>query len=122
MFYDQNTTGVGGDLGSVTVHAAHMVGFHGMAPAPIDLSDRFAHREEREEEEKKVMERFEKLGNQLIHRSGMPDSGYDASIRDPAKRKLVAGLIGQSFVVAWNTIKANKDGTDFVAERLDRRG
>ena len=26
--------------------------------------------------------------------------------------------LGQSFVVAWNTIKANQDGTDFVAERL----
>jgi hypothetical protein len=118
VFYDQNTTGVGGDLGSVTIHASHMVGYHGMAPAPIDLSDRFADREEREEQEEKIMERFEKLGYQLIHRSGVGDSAYDASIRDPAKRKLVAGLIGQSFVVAWNTIKANKDGTDFVAERL----
>jgi cell division protease FtsH len=118
VFYDQNTTGVGGDLGSVSIHAAHMVGYHGMAPAPIDLSDRFADREEREEEEKKVMERFEKLGNQLLHRSAVPDGAYDASIRDPAKRRLVAALVGQSFVVAWNTIKANKDSTDFVAERL----
>ena len=32
VFYGQNTTGVGGDLGSATAQAAHMVGFHGMAP------------------------------------------------------------------------------------------
>ncbi len=32
VFYDQNTTGVGGDIGMVTCRAAQMVGRHGMAP------------------------------------------------------------------------------------------
>jgi cell division protease FtsH len=118
VFYDQNTTGVGGDLGSVTIHAAYMVGYHGMAPAPIDLSDRIADREEREEEEKRVMERFEKVGYQLMHRSTLPDGAYDATLKDPQKRKLIAGLLGQSFVVAWNTVKENREGTDYVAHRL----
>ena len=31
---------------------------------------------------------------------------------DPTKRKLVAGLIGQSFVVAWNTIRENREATE----------
>ena len=38
-------------------------------PAPIDLSDRIADKEEREKAEEKVMERFEKLGMQLMHRA-----------------------------------------------------
>lgn len=120
VFYDQNTTGVGGDLGSVTMHAAHMVSLHGMAPAPIDLADRIADREEREKEEERVMERFEKIGYQLMHRSGAATDGvpYTASMSDPQKRKLVAGLIGQSFVIAWNTVRENREGTEYVAERL----
>ena len=40
VFYGQNTTGVGGDVGSATAQAAEMVGFHAMAPSRVDLSDR----------------------------------------------------------------------------------
>ena len=69
VFYDQTTTGVGGDIGMVTWRAAQMVGRHAMGPAPIDLSDRIADKEEREKAEEKVMERFEKLGLQLMHRA-----------------------------------------------------
>ena len=64
------------------------------------------------------MQRFEKIGYQLIHRSGGNDSAYDASLKDPQKRKLVAGLVGQSFVIAWNTVRENRDGTEYVAEKL----
>src|SRR3712207_3620090 len=59
VFYGQNTTGVGGDVHSVTRQVARMVGFHAMAPAPIDLSDRIDDPEEREETTKRVMQRFE---------------------------------------------------------------
>jgi ATP-dependent Zn protease len=117
-FYGQNTTGVGGDLHSVTHHAAHMVSLAGMAPAPVDLSDRIADRDKREEEEKRVKERFEKIGYQIMHRSGGSDSAYDSSLKDPAKRTQVAGLLGQAFVIAWNTIRVNKDATETVADRL----
>jgi hypothetical protein len=124
VFYDQNTTGVGGDLGSVTHHSAHMVSLHGMAPAPIDLSDRIADREEREKEEQRVLARFEKLGYQLMHRSGssLDSAPYAASMGDTEKRRLVAGLIGQSFVIAWNTIRLNRAGTEYVADRLIEAG
>ena len=58
------------------------------------------------------MERFEKLGLQLMHRSARHDGRrpVQAALSDAAKRKLVAGLLGQAFVVAWNTIRVNKDG------------
>jgi cell division protease FtsH len=121
VFYGQNTTGVGGDVGSVTAQASHMVGFHAMAPAPIDLSGRIDDPEEREEAEERVMKRFEKLGAQIMQRSGgglMDGNPYVATLSDPEKRKLVTGLLGQAFVVAWNTVRYNREGTDYIANRL----
>ncbi len=117
-FYGQNTTGVGGDLHSVTVRAAHLVSLSGMGPAPIDLADRIADREEREQEEERVVKRFQKIGYQLMHRTSGGDSAYDAALKDPPKRDQVAGLLGQCFVIAWNTIQLNRQGTEYVAERL----
>src|SRR3954464_8143117 len=109
VFYGQNTNGVGGDLGMATSQAALMVGASGMAPAPIDLGDRVATKEEREKVEKEVTERFVKLGMKIMHRSsGMDESGFGAALRDGNKRKLAAQLIGQSFVVAYATIRANR--------------
>jgi SpoVK/Ycf46/Vps4 family AAA+-type ATPase len=123
VFYGQNTNGVGGDLGMATSQAALMVGASGMAPAPIDLDDRVADKEDREKVEKEVTERFIKLGMKLMHRSnGMDDSGFGAALRDGNKSKLAAGLLGQAFVIAYNTIKTNKDGTERVAERLIAEG
>jgi hypothetical protein len=125
VFYGQNTTGVGGDVGSATNQAAGMVGFHAMAPSAIDLSDRIADEERREEEEKRVTERFEKLGAQIMHRSGggmMDGNPFAATLGDGTKRKLVAGLLGQAFVVAYCTIRANRDGVDRVATRLVSEG
>jgi hypothetical protein len=125
VFYGQNTTGVGGDLNSATTQAAHMVGFHGMAPAAIDLSDRIEDPEAREQAERRTMERFEKLGAKIMHRSGsgmLDGNPYAETLGDPDKRRLACGLLGQSFVVAWNTIRRNEDGTRHVAERLMSAG
>jgi hypothetical protein len=35
---------------------------------------------------------------------------------------LAAALIGQSFVIAYNTIRHNREGTDYVAGRLIAAG
>ncbi|HET6550272.1 MAG TPA: AAA family ATPase, partial [Solirubrobacter sp.] len=119
VFYDQNGRGVGGDLRMATSRAAMIVGGAGMAPAPIDLTDRIADPEQREEAEKEVAERFEALGAKLMHRSGhMDGTTFGSVLGDGAKRKLVTGLLGQSFVVAYQTIKLNKDATERIAERL----
>src|ERR1700750_2779678 len=78
VFYGQNTTGVGGDVRSATAQAAHIARLHptapapprlgspAMAPAPIDLADRIADTERREQEEERVMQRFEKIGRQIM--------------------------------------------------------
>ena len=121
VFYGQNTTGVGGDVRSVTWLAGRMVGFAAMAPQRIDLSDRIDDRDVRIEEEDRVMERFEQIGTQIMHRSGggvMDADPMQAVINDGAKRKLVAGLLGQAYVVAYNTIRVNKDGVAHVADVL----
>jgi hypothetical protein len=52
----------------------------------------------------------------------MDDNPYGATLGDGDKRRLVAGLLGQSFVVAWNTIRLNREGTERVAERLISAG
>ena len=125
VFYGQNTTGVGGDVGSVTMQAAQMVGMHAMAPAPIDLGDRIEDPEERREEEKRVMERFQDLGTQIMHRSGggmLDGNPFAATLGDRNKSRLVAGLLGQAFVVAWCTVRANREATERIAERLIAAG
>ena len=53
-----------------------------------------------------------------MHRSGMGDSAYDETLSDREKRAQVAGLLGQCFVVAWNTVRLNREATEAVAERL----
>jgi cell division protease FtsH len=125
VFYGQNTTGVGGDVQSVTYLAARMVGVHAMAPAPVDLADRIEDLEEREEAERRVMERFERLGYQIMHRSGggmMDGNPFQSTLGDRSKSRLVAGLLGQAFIVAHATIRHNRDSTDYVADRLMAAG
>jgi cell division protease FtsH len=121
VFYGQNTTGVGGDVRSVTWLAGRMVGFAAMAPQRVDLADRMEDPEERTAAEDDVMERFERIGVKIMHRSGgglMDADPMQAVVSDPGKRRLVAGLLGQAYVVAYNTIRANKAGTEHVAHVL----
>src|SRR4051794_4320598 len=120
VFYGQNTTGVGGDVASVTARAAGMVGFAAMAPARVDLSDRIEDPEERKEEEERVQKRFVGLGNTLMHRSGglIDGSEVGAALKDGRKREMVAELLGQAMVVAYNTIRGNRDPVAPVADTL----
>jgi ATP-dependent Zn protease len=121
VFYGQNTTGVGGDVASVTMRAAGMVGFAAMAPTPVDLSDRIEDPETRREEEERIEARFVRLGDTIMHRSGsgmLDAQPLAATLGDGAKRRLVAMLLGQAMVVAYATIRANKDAVETVADRL----
>ena len=71
------------------------------------------------------MRRFEEIGNQIMHRSGggvFSDDGLAGVQSDSGKRGLAAALIGQSFVIAYCTIKANKRGVELVADRLVAAG
>jgi cell division protease FtsH len=127
VFYGENSRGVGGDVASATLLAATMVGAWAMGPERIDLSGRgrFASEAEEEEARKRVMERFERIGYQIMHRSGggmMDDNPFGATLSDGRKRPLVAQLIGQAFLVAYQTVVQNREGTDYVANRLIAAG
>ena len=125
VFYGQNTTGVGGDVHSTTFNAVRMVGRHAMGPTRVDLSDRIEDAEERKLEERRVMERFEAIGDQIMHRSTagiFDDDGLAGVQRDSGKRALAAALIGQAFVVAYCSVKQNKAGVERVADRLVAAG
>jgi len=71
------------------------------------------------------MERFERLGYQIMHRSGggmMDGNPFQSTLGDRSKSRLVAGLLGQAFIVAHATIRHNRDSTDYVADRLMAAG
>src|SRR3712207_2310490 len=71
------------------------------------------------------MERFERLGSQIMHRSGsgmLDDDGVSGVLSDPGKRRLAAILIGQAFVIAYTTVRRNREGTEYVANRLIAAG
>ena len=67
------------------------------------------------------MQGFADLGHQIMHRSGggmLVPGPLGAAITDRDKRRLAAGLLGQAFVVAYNTIRCNREGTAHVADVL----
>jgi hypothetical protein len=124
VFYGQSTTGVTGDVQMATNRAALMVGFRAMGPARIDLSSRIADPEERTAAEQRVRERFQALGHQILGRApgGLDTNQFRATLSDPHKVPLVAELLGQAFVVAYQTMLQNREGTERVAEELIAAG
>jgi ATP-dependent Zn protease len=111
IFYGENSTGVGGDVQMVTSRAAWMVGSCAMAPEPVSTPW--------------AMERFEQIGAQIVARSGGSGMmGMDlvtAVLSDPGKRKIVAQLVGQAYVAAYQLIKANQDALQRISDELVAR-
>ena len=69
VFYGENTNGVGGDVQSTTALAAYMVGASAMAPEPITITKKVDDETE-EETRERIMKRFEKIGVQIMNRTG----------------------------------------------------
>jgi ATP-dependent Zn protease len=129
VFYGENGVGVGGDVQGASWITLAMVGAAAMGPDRIDLSahqDRFSSWEEEEETRDKLMERFERIGNRIIHRSD-PGAGspYAASftgvLQDPFKRGQAAQILGQAFVYAWNAMRHNREQLGRIADVLVER-
>jgi ATP-dependent Zn protease len=124
VFYDKTTTGVGGDIQSATGRAAWMVGACGMAPDPLDLPQGFAD-ETAEETRERIMKRFERIGLQIMNRTGGggmfdhdPISGV---LSDRDKRAMAAQILGQAYVQAYNLIVENKEAVSGIADTLVER-
>jgi ATP-dependent Zn protease len=125
VFYGENSTGVGGDLGMITSTAAAMVGYAGMGPQPIDLSHmEFENDAARREAEQEYMARYERIGEQVLNRSrGMRESGdpIAAILMDPFKRRVAAQIVGQAYITAVCVIRHNRDKVAYIADVLVER-
>jgi hypothetical protein len=123
VFYGENSTGVGGDVRSVTAEVGVLVGAAAIGPEPVDLTGRVPD-EEREELEQKLMERFERIGLQIMNRlSGGPFMGdvIGAALNDRYKRQAAARILGQAYITAYACMRHNREAVARVADTLMER-
>jgi ATP-dependent Zn protease len=117
VFYGENGNGVGGDVQTATAIAAFMVGASGMGPEPLNLSGTYAD-ETPEETEKRIRERLQTIGKQIMNRTGGGAMSMDpiaAVLGDPDKKKNAAEILGQAYIRAYNTMLQNKPGAEHIA-------
>jgi cell division protease FtsH len=123
VFYNENSTGVGGDVQSVTAQAAGMVGAAAMGPQPFVATPKDGETEE--ETRQRALERLEAIGMQIMNRMGgggpMAPDPISAALSDPSKRRAGAQIIGQAYVVAHNLANSNRDALDRIADVLIAR-
>jgi cell division protease FtsH len=124
VFYGENSNGVGGDIQSATWVASMMVGASGMGPEPLDLRGRVA-KDRLAEVEKEIMERFERIGLQIMNRasggSAMDSNPMRSALGDPAKRRAAAQILGQAYLTAVCCIRENREAVARVADALVER-
>jgi cell division protease FtsH len=126
VFYNENSVGVGGDVHSASFRALSMVGAAAMAPEHVDLEGRFTSEEDEEAEREKIMTRFERIGNKIIHRSD-PGAGspyaetFTGVMTDPFKRAMAAQILGQAYVYAYNAMRQNRAALERIAEELVKK-
>jgi ATP-dependent Zn protease len=118
VFYGQTTSGVGGDIQTVTRLAALMVGAAGMGPEPLDLDGNMDAKEE-----DRVLRRLEDIGLKLMNRTGsIQDHDVAASVlSDRDKRKLAAQIVGQAYLIAHNFVLQNRQGIEKIADEVVAR-
>ena len=123
VFYNENSTGVGGDVASVTAQTAGMVGAAAMGPQPFVATPK---EDETEAEARaRALDRLEGIGLQIMNRmSGGGPMNPDpvmGALSDPSKRRAAGQIIGQAYVVAHNLATSNREGLDKIAEVLMAR-
>jgi ATP-dependent Zn protease len=122
VFYGQNGNGVSGDLNYATDQVSVMTGIAGMGTPLISTTlPKFADETE-EQTRARTMERFERMGLQIMNRTrGSADVHQDpiASILgDPYKRRIAAQTLGLALATAVNFIAANREKVDHLADTL----
>ena len=125
VFYGENTTGVGGDVQSATAQAAYMVGATAMAPDLPVLPGWWTDDDAREAAEEKIMKRFERIGNQIMNRTGggpLTADPISGVLNDPSKRRMAAQLLGQAYMAAHLLVAANREAVENVAQAVIAKG
>jgi cell division protease FtsH len=118
VFYGQTTSGVGGDIQTVTRLAALMVGAAGMGPERVDLDGSLDAKEE-----ERVLKRLEDIGLKLMNRTGsVQDHDVAASVlSDRDKRRIAAQIVGQAYLIAHNFVLQNRKGIEKIADEVVAR-
>jgi cell division protease FtsH len=118
VFYNENSRGVGGDLGQATALAATMVGVWGMAPKPLDLNGH-----DDPETREKIEKRLRDIGFRLMNRTrGSADYHADpvaSVLQDRHKMNTAATFLGIAFVTAYNFVLHNKEKVERVARAVE---
>ena len=120
VFYDENSSGVGGDVQSVTAQAAWMVGASAMGPQAFAVEPKESETED--EARQRVLTRFENIGLQIMNRtSGGGPMAVDpiaGVLSDPSKRKVAAQILGQAYMAAHTLVVANRSAVERVADAV----
>jgi ATP-dependent Zn protease len=124
VFYGENTTGVGGDLQSVTAAAAWMVGASGMGPERVEINGSRRNGQPRRRlpadvERAEIMRRFEEIGVQIMNRASSGDMAHNpiaAVLAARDKRVMVAQILGQAYMKAHHLMEHNKDKVEQIAD------
>ncbi len=115
VFYNETTNGVGGDLQSTTGMANWMVGASGMRAERVELGLTFTRPEDEDAAREKIREKHERIGSRIMNSVSVAPSG------DPDKKRAAAELMGQAYVIAYQTILQNRKAVDTIAEVLLER-
>jgi hypothetical protein len=106
---------------STTALAAYMVGASAMAPEPITITKKVKDETE-EQTRERIMKRFEKIGVQIMNRTGGggpftadPIAGV---LNDRDKRAMAAQIIGQAYIRAYHLMLSNKPAIETIADTL----
>jgi ATP-dependent Zn protease len=113
-FYEQNSTGVSGDVHTATTIASYMVGVWAMGPEPVKFERPLA-KADAPKARAAVMANFEQLGAQIMNRASVQVGDV---LADSDKRKAVALLLGQAYYAAYHTMDQNRRAIDYIADTL----
>ena len=120
VFYGENSNGVGGDVQSTIAQAAFMVGASAMGPEMVDVTP--LDDESPEDARDRVMKRFERIGMQIMNRTGgagpFDQNPIAGVLGDPDKRRMAAQILGQAYVAAYNLVLHNREAVEQIADAL----
>jgi hypothetical protein len=96
-----------------------MVGAAAMGPQPFTVAPK--EDETEEQAHRRILDRFEKIGLQIMNRTGGGPFTQDpigGVLGDPAKRSVAAQILGQAYVTAHVLMLHNRHAVDHVADAL----
>src|SRR4029078_9849446 len=105
VFYDENSTGVGGDVMSVTAQAAGMVGAAAMGPQPFVAAPQEGEAEDAGR--RRALDRMEGIGLHIMNRMGggggpMAPDPIAGALSDPSNPGAPGQILVYAHVVAQN--------------------